>query len=155
MSSPDFNTLLFDDNDSTVIVPPPAPVLVKKTKQKEQSDVAVAAPVPVKPAGKPDWKVVAEYRAKDIQKLRQQIDEQSARIREHIAESEQRERDYKAQAEALSGAVDEIALLQQKVEQREAQSRYWRARYREFVLRKGSSSDKDGILTWDPFEEHK
>lgn len=156
MSSENLNNLLFDDSDSTVIVPH-GPVLVKKEKQ--ESDVAIVAPVPVKPAGKPvpkvvtpDWKVVAEYRAKDIQKLRKQIDEQSTRIREYIAESEQHERDYKAQAEELSSALDENALLQQKLEQREAQIRYWRAIYREFVLRKGTSSDKRGILDNDPFD---
>lgn len=159
MSSENLNNLLFDDSDSTVIVPH-GPVLVKKEKQ--DSDVVIVAPVPVKPAGKPvpkvvtpDWKVVAEYRAKDIQKLRKQIDEQSARIREYIAESEQHERDYKAQAEELSTALDENALLQQKLEQREAQTRYWRAIYREFVLRKGTSSDKRGILDNDPFEEEQ
>lgn len=157
MSSENLNNLLFDDSDSTVIVPH-GPVLVKKEKQ--ESDVAIVAPVPVKPAGKPvpkvvtpDWKVVAEYRAKDIQKLKKQIDEQSTRIREYIAESEQHERDYKAQGEELSAALDENALLQQKAEQHEAQTRYWRAKYRELLLRKGTSSEKFGVLADDPFDE--
>ena len=137
------------NNDSTIILPH-GPVPVKQEQTSDCEIVLAPKPIKVITAGKPkpnvvtpDWKVVAEYRAKDIEKLRKQIDEQSTRIREYITSEEEHERDYKAQAEELESALDETEMWKAKCAEKAAQAKYWRAKFRAYALKKGDKKVAD------------
>ena len=135
--------------DEFIFVPEPEPITISPTPKP---DCEIIAPEPIKvnkagktnsEAGERDWKLVAEYRAKDIKALRKQIDEQSTRIREYINEAEEHDRDYKAQSEELERALDEAELWRTKCAEKRAEAMYWRAKFRRYALKKGDKKIAD------------
>lgn len=155
MDSQATNTNLFDDDDTIII--PHGPVLVKKEpsspKPPSPRPVVVVAPGKAKPrAGPPPlarrgpkvdadrvetcrecerYKAMADYRAKDIEKLRDQIHELERRVDEYRTSEFQLQQDLEMVRKEWEESLNQAQVERFRAEQREAQANYWKNLYRE------------------------